>query len=317
MKIQYEILLVSLKAYQRFCLKLTTILLVIIYSSSPNYLLAQKIADTNPDKKEVVKKPVKHTFENIMLINNQTVETPKKNSLHFGIQHRFGRIDQGFKDGNNFDLFGLLGVANVRIGLVYGITNRLSIGLGATKKNYVYDLRWKYKILQQTSSKGMPVTLSYFGNVAAATIKSDNYSSFSNRLSYFNQLTIARKINKTLSLQLSGTLSYFNLIDTLGGKDVKHINYGIGLGGRINVSPSGSVIFEFNQPLTISDYGNDNKTKPGVGIGYEIATRGHVFQLFVTNAINLVDQYNMVENTNDFFNGEIFIGFNISRSWNF
>ncbi len=163
----------------------------------------------------------------------------------------------------------------------------------------------------------MPVTLSYFGNVAAATIKSDNYSSFSNRLSYFNQLTIARKINKTLSLQLSGTLSYFNLIDTLGGKDVKHINYGIGLGGRINVSPSGSVIFEFNQPLTISDYGNDNKTKPGVGIGYEIATRGHVFQLFVTNAINLVDQYNMVENTNDFFNGEIFIGFNISRSWNF
>ncbi len=134
MKIQYEILLVSLKAYQRFCLKLTTILLVIIYSSSPNYLLAQKIADTNPDKKEVVKKPVKHTFENIMLINNQTVETPKKNSLHFGIQHRFGRIDQGFKDGNNFDLFGLLGVANVRIGLVYGITNRLSIGLVQQRK---------------------------------------------------------------------------------------------------------------------------------------------------------------------------------------
>lgn len=316
MKKLFVIPLISKNAYLRLIIKFFAILLLIFYCASPIYLHAQKKVDVDPDKKEVIKKPVTRTFENIMLINSQTIETPKKKTLLFGIQHRFGRIDQGLKDGNNFDFFGLLGVANIRMGLDYGITNRLSIGLGATKKNYVYDLRWKYKILQQTSSKGMPVTLSYFGNIAATTIKSDNYSSFSNRLSYFNQLTIARKINKILSLQISATLSYFNLVDTLGGKDVKHLNYGIGLGGRINVSPSGSVIFEYNQPLTISDYG-DNKTKPGIGIGYEIATRSHVFQLFITNAINLVDQYNMVENTNDFFNGEIYIGFNISRRWNF
>lgn len=317
MKLNYLTQLESLKAHNSFFIKLTSALILIICLSAPNPLIAQNKTEGDSDKKKVVKKPMKHTFENTLLVNSQTTETIKKRTLQFGIQHRFGRIDQGTKAGNNFDLFGLLGVANVRIGLNYGITDRLTIGLGATKKKFVYNLQWKYKILAQTKKAGMPISLTYFGNVAVATIKSDNYETFSNRLSYFHQLMIARKITKSLSLQLSPSISYFNMVDTLDNKKVKHLNFGLSLGGRIKVSPSGSIIFEFNQPITISDYGDGKKTKPGIGIGYEIVTRGHGFQLFITNAINLIDQYNMVENTNDFFKGEIFIGFNISRNWNF
>ena len=317
MKLNYFKQLESLKANNSFLMKLITALILIIYLICPSPLNAQNKPEGEVEKKKVVKKPMKHTFENTLLINSQTTETLKKRTLQFGIQHRFGRIDQGMQEGNNFDLFGLLGVANIRIGLNYGITDRLSIGLGATKKNYVYDLRWKYKILAQTKKVGMPITLTYFGNVAVATIRSDDYKTFANRLSYFHQLMIARKITKSLSLQLSPSLSYFNLVDTLAGKKVEHLNFGMSLGGRIKVSPSGSIMFEFNQPITISDYGDGKKTQPGIAIGYEIDTRGHGFQLFITNAINLIDQYNMVENTNDFFNGEIFIGFNISRNWNF
>ena len=317
MKIPHIILLVLLKSFRRVWIKLTTIFLLFLLCTPINNLYSQEITNAGSAKKESIKKPVNHTFENMMLVNSPTIETLKINSLQFCIQHRFGRIDNGFKDGNNFDLLGLLGVANIRIGLNYGITNKLTVGLGATKKNYVYDFKMKYKILKQTQNRGTPVTVSYYGIVAVATIKSDDFLSFSNRLSYFNQLLIARKINKKLSLQLSPSLIYFNQVDTLGGKVVKHLNFGLNIGGRINVSASGSVIFEFNQPLTISDFGSGNKTKPSVGIGYEIATRGHVFQLLVTNAINIIDQYDAVENTNDFFKGEIYIGFNISRNWNF
>ncbi len=317
MKLNYLEQQESLKANNSFIMKLITALILIIYLICPNPLNAQNNPEGEVKKKKVVKKPMKYTFENTILINSQTTETLKKRTLQFGIQHRFGRIDQGTKAGNNFDLFGIMGVANIRIGLNYGITDRLTIGLGATKKNFVYNLQWKYKILAQTKKAGMPISLTYFGNVAVATIKNDNYENFSNRLSYFHQLMIARKFSKTLSLQLSPSISYFNMVDTLDNKKVEHLNFGISLAGRIKVSPSGSIMFEFNQPITISDYGDGKKTKPGIGIGYEIASRGHGFQLFVTNAINLIDQYNMVENTNDFFKGEIFIGFNISRNWNF
>lgn len=268
------------------------------------------------NKTKTENKPVKHTFEHSMLINNQTIKTFKKNSLQFGIQHRFGRINQGFEEGKNFDLFGILGTANIRVGVNYSITDKMSLGLGATKNNYLYDIQWKYKVLQQTKSNAIPITIVYFGNTSVKTVKEDDLI-FVNRLSYFHQLLIARKFNSRLSLQVAPLISYFNLVDTIGEKDAKHINFGSSFSGRFNVSPQGSIILEYNQPFTVSDFSNDLKTLPDVGIGFEIATKGHIFQFFITSAISIINQYNMVENTNNFAEGEVFLGFNISRNWNF
>ena len=49
--------------------------------------MAQEAAGTTGTK-EIVKS----TFENGVLINNQTVEGPNRKSLDFMIQHRFGLI---------------------------------------------------------------------------------------------------------------------------------------------------------------------------------------------------------------------------------
>src|SRR3569832_191751 len=106
-----------------------------------------------------VKKEVKKTFENIVLINNQTVETMNKKALDFVIQHRFGTI----VDDN--DLYGLFAPSNIRLGLTYGITRNLSAGVGATKNKHLYDLNWKYVMLRQTKPGGMHVTVTFFGVV--------------------------------------------------------------------------------------------------------------------------------------------------------
>src|SRR4051812_15990406 len=85
-----------------------------------------------------VNKAVRKTFENPILINNQTVEGLNKKALDFNIEHRFGTI----VDEN--DMFGLFAPANIRLALTYGVTDNLSVGIGAMKLKHTYDLNWKY-----------------------------------------------------------------------------------------------------------------------------------------------------------------------------
>jgi hypothetical protein len=83
-------------------------------------------------------KPVRFTFGTSILIDNHTVATPYKGGLELEIHHRFSLIE------NYHNLFGIYGSANTRIGMNYGITDRLMIGAGTTKDNKLQDIQWKY-----------------------------------------------------------------------------------------------------------------------------------------------------------------------------
>src|SRR5450432_1230844 len=66
----------------------------------------------------------KGTFNGTTIVNLQSVEQPGKNVLQFMIMHRFGKLNDGA-----YNFFGLDN-ATLRLGLDYGITERLSIGAG-------------------------------------------------------------------------------------------------------------------------------------------------------------------------------------------
>jgi len=278
--------------------------LSLIFSVSGSY--AQDEAAIAKKKES---KPVKNTFETLALINYQTIEVLRKKTLQFEIEHRFGKMDQGIED-----LYGIFGPANVRLGLKYGITERLTVGFGATKNNHLYDLEWKYKILKQTKSGSIPFTLTYYGNVQINTSVDDNFKTLSNRMAYFHQILIGRKFGKKLSLQIAPSFTHYNLVDTVRYSDIRHNNFNITVGGRYNFSAQSSLIFEYSHPLNASV---DVGTKPDLGIGVEISTGGHAFQIFFTTASGINNANNTVYNTNDFTKGEILLGFNISRKWRF
>ena len=111
--------------------------------------------------KQATSKPVRFTFGTTILIDNHTVATPYKGGLELEIHHRFSLIE------NYHNLFGIFGSANTRLGLNYGITDRIMVGVGTTKDNKLQDIQWKYLILQQTEDNSMPISLSYYGNVLA------------------------------------------------------------------------------------------------------------------------------------------------------
>jgi hypothetical protein len=50
-----------------------------------------------------------------------------------------------------------------------------------------------------------------------------------------------------------------------------------------------------------------------LSLGVDIETGGHVFQLHVSNTRGLNERAFITETTNDFFKGNMFFGFNLSR----
>ena len=260
--------------------------------------------------KQATSKPVRFTFGTTILIDNHTVATPYKGGLELEIHHRFSPIE------NYHNLFGIQGSANTRIGLNYGITDRLMVGAGTTKDYKLQDIQWKYLILQQTEDNSMPVSLSYYGNIVADLRKEEEFGPAASykdihRLSYFTQLIVARKINEKVSVQVAPSFAYFNSVpiysDSTG---YKNLNLGLSAGARANLFGSHSILLEYDQLLTKQDL--DEQPKPNLSLGWEINSATHTFQIFIANFNQIINQRNLVFNTNDFTKGDYLFGFNIT-----
>ncbi len=259
-------------------------------------------------------KPVKNIFETAILVDNQTVVSPFKGALELQIHHRFSLIE------NIKNLYGIYGSANTRLGLNYGVTDKLMVGFGTTKDYKLQDIQWKYSILQQMKSNKMPVSLSYYGNIVADMRDSSNFvdggSEFReiHRLSYFTQLIVSRKFSDKLSLQIAPSFLYLNSVP----RGYKNANFAVHAGGRYKVADSHALIFEYDQLLTKQDsivvdgkYA-DKQPMPNLTLGWEIGTATHCFQVFVANYQQIINQRNLLFNTNDFKKRKFLVGFNIT-----
>ncbi len=282
--------------------------LLFIFLMFPLFVVAQeKVNDTTIVKE----KPQRPAFESSFLIDNPTNVLFSKNTLEIQMSHRFGELN----DDKN-DLAGFYGAANIRIGVTYGIHERLTIGFGTTKNKNYQDFNWKAALLRQTRSDKMPVSVSYYGNFAIDA-RSKNQGLFRNtedRYSFFNQIIIARRFNPNLSLQVAPSISHYNVVE----KTMRNDMVAIAFGGRYKISPQTSVIADYSQPLT-KFY--ENNPPPGISLGVEFGTSAHTFQLFITNYWGIVPQENYMFNNKatglEGNSGQYLIGFNITRNYNF
>lgn len=260
--------------------------------------------------------PTKYSYENGMVIDNQTDRMNQAKTLEMQIQHRFGTMENGISD-----LYGIFGAANTRLGLNYTITDWLQVGFGTTKNYKLQDFGLKANIIQQTKDNKVPVTVTYYGNLAIDARDEKNFGinyKFTDRLTYFNELLVTRKFCNWFTFSLGGSFTHFNKVDSL----MEHDKIALHFVSRIKVSQQSSVVINYDWPLKIDgirEWPGEMKDppKPNLGIGWEIATATHTFQVFVGTATSMVPQYNVMMNQNDWLDGEVFIGFNITRMWNF
>jgi hypothetical protein len=247
---------------------------------------------------------------------------PSAKSLEFVIQHRFGNMTNGVED-----LYGIYGAANTRLALNYTVFDWLQLGYGISKRNMISDLSLKVNIAKQSrTGNKMPVDITYYGNWSidgrdASTFGNDY--NFNDRSGLFNEFLFTRKFASWLSVSAGASFTHFNTVDTSS----THDKYALHFLGRGKVTSQGSIIMNFDVPLKATGFvENQEATDPSelnFGIGYEIATTTHAFQIFLGSGEYLVPQYNVMWNQNNAFAGDenfwsnVFVGFNITRVWNF
>lgn len=281
-----------------------SITIFILYSLFPLYTFAQLAKDTIPEK------PQRPAFESSYIIENPTNIVLAKESMEIQLKHRFGLVS-----GGDNDLIGIWAPSNIRLGIAYGVHERLTLGFGTTKFDRLQDFNWKLAILRQTRSGKMPFSVTYFGDFAIDARSDDQFERSQDRFSFFHQLIIARRFSPNISIQLAPSISHYNLVE----ERMRNDKFGIALGGRFKISPQTAILIDYSYPFThhLDGVTLEDDPKAGLAIGFEFSTLGHAFQVFVSNYNGIIPQKNYMFNQNDFFDGEFVIGFNITRIYNF
>jgi len=250
---------------------------------------------------------VQGTFKAMRIVNSHSVELPPKNNIQFVIQHRFGRVDEGWR---NF--FGIDN-ADMRIGLEYGIFEWWSAGFGRSSVGGTFDFYTRLKMLRQSKGvKKIPLTMVWYSNIGIISKEQPDETDAVHRLNYAHQLLIARKFTRAFSFQIMPTYTHENLVPSANDKnDI----FSIGFGARYLITRSVSLNLEYFQPITKKEDGD--LYIGSISFGVDIETGGHVFQITVTNSTGMIEQLYIPYNTQYWWDKEIRLGFNINRNITF
>jgi len=254
---------------------------------------------------------VRRTFKDTRVINTHTVETIQARKLDMRIGHRFGNLKGGWQT-----FYGLESAQDILMGVDYGITDNLNVGLHRTKGagplNRLVNTTLKYRFLKQSDKT--PLTATALGVWSVSTMQKDetnefvlnNFNQFAHRFIFAGQLLIAKKFSDRFSLQVFPSYVHRNIV----GFEEPNGTLSFGAVTRFQITKVIGIIADAVLPI-----GNDN-TKAAIGLGLEFDTGGHVFQVNFTNARGIMET-DYIPNTRDSWgDGEIRLGFTISRVFN-
>lgn len=250
------------------------------------------------------------TFKSSRVINLHSPERVAPGAMEFRISHRFGPLN-----GGAYNLWGL-DQASVRFGFDFGLTDWLMVGVGRSTYEKTYDGFLKAAILRQsTGLKVMPVSFVWVSNLSVNSLRwdfPDRENLFSSRIAFVHQLIIARKFGDRFSAEVVPTWVHLNLVET--NDDVNDIP-AVGFGGRLKLSKRTALNGEYILRLADSDAPNVANYNNSFSIGFDIETGGHVFQLHLTNSLAMMEKGFIAENTDQWTNGGIHFGFNVTREF--
>lgn len=279
--------------------------------------------------------PVLGTFASPSIVNAQSNETVYKHSLNFYIAHRFDDI--AGKNGGASTLFGLDNATDVKIGFQYGITNRLTVGVGRYRGasevrylkvpfNSIYEL-WcgeiKYRLLQQTENNHVPFAITLYGNALASSravdpnpVSDAHFNNFGQRWNFMIQAIFARKFGEKFSLAILPT---YLRRDLVAPGDQSNM-FALGIGARWKFRKDMAIVADGFAPFrsgTGTNYFRSNGIifYAPISVGWEIVTGGHVFHLDFTNADAISDTQMIPYTTRDWGKGQFRWGFNLSRTF--
>ncbi|PWL38686.1 hypothetical protein DKG77_10580 [Flagellimonas aquimarina] len=280
-----------------------TVFLLILFGTA-NFVGAQDLLDILEDEGKDIPQYSLATFKSTRISFGHSIETRKKGILEIFAANRFWNTPSLRTQSFAADRL------SSRIALEYGISNRLSTGIGGTTFDGLFDTYLKYKLVQQRKDKkGSPISItlfqnaSYFSEAIADNSIQDN---FAKRLSFTTQLLIAKKISPKFSLQIAPSFIHRGL---RASQDDPNNHVALGFGGRYKLGHHISFVSEyytvFNPVKSRDTYGPFS-----LGINWEIGDV--MLQFMLTNAVNMVEDAFITQTYNNFNfrNPNLNFGFN-------
>lgn len=262
------------------------------------------------ERRQVVQnRPVELTFMAPRNINILTTEPLSRGEMHYAIMHSFGELNNGWR---NF--YGIDNGAVIRFSLEYGVTDKSSVFIGRSGLDKVYDAGFRYAVIRQMQHSGPPVNVSVTASVG---LNSSEYNflgqpsyTLYDRTSYFAAILASRKFTDKFSAQVSPMMARFNRTGfevSIPGDAQWY--YGLGLSARYRITGRLALTGQY-----IWSENNDGESfRNNVGLGLDIETGGHVFQLFFTTTQALNDAYVLAGRNGDPLDGGFRFGFNVNR----
>ena len=258
------------------------------------------------------------TFKDTRVINAHTTEVLPRGKMDIRIGHRFG--DLAGANGGWSTFYGLEYATDVCIGGEYGLRKNMTVGLyrskGASDLRKNVSLFAKTRLFQQSDK--LPVSATLLTLATVTTMKNANnpdqianFKNFGDRMAYHVGLMVSRKFGNRFSLQLAPSYTYH---PTRFSDDVNGI-FAMGAVAKIQLNKHNGIILDATVPLTNATY-NSNKRQPILGIGWEVETGGHVFQINFTNAEGIMETDYIPYTKAQWGKGEFRIGFTVSRRFN-
>lgn len=202
------------------------------------------------------------------LINLPTTITPDRGDFQIRIAHRFSdRVEEGLDD-----FFGLDSYANIQLGVSYGITDRLAVSVGRARTLKEYEAAADWILVEQGRTAGLPFSAALHAGISLATDGSPDEAKV------FAAVSLAVQATRRLSfLAVPSYVSNANhwMTDPEG-------TFALGLGARYMFARDLSVLVEWAPALA-----GYRAAESGWGLGIEKKIGGHVFQVFVNNALGL------------------------------
>jgi len=239
---------------------------------------------------------VRRTFKDTRIINTHSVETIQARKLDLRIGHRFGDLQGGWQS-----FYGLENAQDILIGFDYGVTDNLNVGIHRTKGagplTRLLSSTIKYRALRQSDES--PISLTGYGVATISTVERDEENEF-----VLNNF--ARFSHRRFSLQVFPSYVHRNIV----GFDEANGTFSFGAATRLQITKVMGIIVDLSVPI-----GTDT-TEAALGLGLEIDTGGHVFQINLTNARGIIETDYIPNTEATWANGEIRLGFTISRVFN-
>jgi hypothetical protein len=268
------------------------------------------------------------TFKDTRVVNIHSVETLRAHRLDVRISHRFGDI--AGQRGGWPTFYGLETAEDVAIGAEYGVSDNLTIGIYRSKGagmtpageeglRQLMNGILKFRLLRQRADGGPPVSMSFVGLSSMSTSERitgnddlvRSFPKFEHRFAFHGGLILARKFSPGLSLQITPGYTHRNLVPF---EDFNGL-FSLGFGGRVQMTRTLGLVGDITLPF-VQERGADTGYYPAVGLGLEIDTGGHVFQVNLTNATGIMETDFIPYTTSSWFDGEFRLGFTISRLFN-